>query len=216
LPAGVASGTDRSKDVETEPETLDTRYDPWELDEQLRHIGRVLDGGGTSSCEGTCGSACECKTTRLDLSHDTPTARHTPPAMRPSAASRAMAAAMAVLAWTLLLLSTAALCCGGILLGWSKLTPRVELWNVGLPIALAGLAGLLAAFIVQLGRTPFGRRRAPAKPHDTENHILPLVAPAAEGDCHAHGAHADGPQPELSDLKTQLDLLSLKIAQQGR
>jgi hypothetical protein len=53
-------------------------------------------------------------------------------------------------AWTLVSLSAAALACGAVLLGWSVAAERPDLWQIGLPLAIGGQAGLLVGLALYL------------------------------------------------------------------
>jgi hypothetical protein len=57
-----------------------------------------------------------------------------------------------VASWALLLLGTMALVCGGVLLGWAVVTGRTGLWNLGMPISLAGQAALLIGLALAVER----------------------------------------------------------------
>jgi hypothetical protein len=66
-------------------------------------------------------------------------------------------------AWTILSLSLAVFACGAVLLAWSLLGQREDLWPVGLPLALIGQAGMILGLVLQIdGLT--GRRTAQHRP----------------------------------------------------
>jgi len=70
-----------------------------------------------------------------------------------------------------------ALACGGVLLVWSLATARDELWNLGLPIAVAGqVAVLLGAGLTLLGKKR--RKRSSGKGHSLrptpDHHAYPV------------------------------------------
>jgi hypothetical protein len=79
-------------------------------------------------------------------------------------------------AWTILSLSLAVFACGAVLLAWSLLGKREDLWPVGLPLALIGQAGLFLGLVLQIDG--LAGRRAP------ENRPRPQNA--------KRGAHATG------------------------
>jgi len=67
-------------------------------------------------------------------------------------------------AWTTLSLSLAVFACGAVLLAWSLLGKREDLWPIGLPLALLGQAGLVLGLVLQIDgstgrRTPENRPR---------------------------------------------------------
>jgi hypothetical protein len=53
-------------------------------------------------------------------------------------------------AWSLVSLGLATFACGAVLLGWSFAAGRDDLWPLGMPLALAGQAGLIVGLILQL------------------------------------------------------------------
>jgi hypothetical protein len=114
--------------------------------------------------------------------------------------------------------------CGGVLLGWSLVTGRQELWSVGLPIALVGQVALLAGLILQLDRFWHDNRAAAAKLDTLDRRLDDLKTTTTMlGTTHgpsaafyAHWAGGAGPQLLLTDLKSQLDLLAVKLADDGK
>jgi hypothetical protein len=52
--------------------------------------------------------------------------------------------------WIALSVSLMAFACGAVLVGWSLLTGRADLWRLGLPLALLGQAGWLMGTLLQL------------------------------------------------------------------
>ena len=125
-------------------------YDAWELDEQLRHIERVLHSASQPR-----------ESRRKRRSRIRPLPMPHGPDWHVSAARQGAnrrrpdgkrGAGSGVLTWLSAGLGTASLICGGILLGWSLATGRHELWNVGLPLSLAGQITLLAGLVLQIDR----------------------------------------------------------------
>jgi hypothetical protein len=53
-------------------------------------------------------------------------------------------------AWLVLSVSLAVFSCGSVLLVWSLVGQRADLWPVGLPLALIGQAGLMVGVVLQL------------------------------------------------------------------
>jgi hypothetical protein len=70
--------------------------------------------------------------------------------------------------------------CGGVLLGWSVFSGRNELWNVGLPIALAGQFGLLLGLLLQLDFLGEGSRRATDRLEEVDQRLDCLQQAALE------------------------------------
>lgn len=128
-----------------EPSPLDT----WELDEQLRHVARLLHfkaGGGASP-------------TRARLDPAQPAApgwhragprraakpNHAPPDRKP----RWGAILSSASTW----LGVTALTCGGSLLGWAEFTLRGELQIIGFVITIGGVLMLALGMTLRLGQS---------------------------------------------------------------
>jgi hypothetical protein len=199
-------------------------YDGWELDEQLRHIERVLQT--TKAQQRETEAADRREAMRFDLAHAVGPDWHVP-AARPAADRRKAgvrrSAASSVLTWLSLALGTTSFVCGGTLLGWSLATGRQELWNVGLPLSLAGQIALLAGLVLQIERLWHGHRATTARLDNVGRQLHELkttttVLSTSQGPTssvfYSHLANGAGPQLLLTDLKSQLDLLAIKIAQE--
>ena len=114
------------------------------------------------------------------------------------------------------------LVCGGILLGWAKWEARPELWEMGLPIALCGQFGLMLGLIVQLDFLWRVNRHTATKLEEVGDQLHDLNQTAAMlGTTHTAPAQAfythlaEGANPHLllADLKGQLDLLAMRMAE---
>ena len=204
-----------------------TFYDGWAADEQLRHIGRALQTGNAASSDAEPIDWCEIS--RVDLPQADAPAWHIS-ANRQSQERRKAArddrgSTPGVVTWLALSLGTTSFVCGGVLLGWSLVTGRQELWTVGLPVALVGQISLLIGLVLQLDRLWRDNRAAAAKLdnvdeqlHDlkTTTTLLGATQGAAGARFYSHFAGGAGPQLLLADLKSQLDLLAMKISQENR
>ena len=201
-------------------------YDGWELDEQLRHIERALQTDKVKATEAD--TIYRREAARFDLPHAGPAAWHVPAASPPKQRTTRTAdrgSVLGAITWLALSLGTASFVCGGILLGWSLATGRQELWTIGLPVALAGQVALLVGLVLQLDRLWHDNRAAAAKLDNVDEQLHELKAtttllgtsqgPAASV-FYSHFAGGAGPQLLLTDLKSQLDLLAMKIAQEER
>ncbi|MGD0900204.1 MAG: hypothetical protein ABR915_20410 [Thermoguttaceae bacterium] len=213
--------------------------DDWELDEHLRHVARVLRTGKTDKAKGPTGRSMP---VRLDGPHEMPSARHSQPdcpdscvieggqshfradASRPCPKIGTVSGqpALGAFTWMSLLLGTMALVCGGILLGWSTITGRRELWTLGTPIALGGQIALLIGLVLQLERLWSDSRRAASQLEKVDLQLHELrttttllgTAHGPSAAFYAHLAGGAGPELLLSDLKGQLDLLAVRLAQE--
>jgi len=215
------------EEAATNSATSGLDYDGWELDQQLEHIHRVLVSGKTD--DPRFEAAYQQEVARLDPLHAGPPQPHLRPAGEPAHSPRKpklkTSASRSFLAWTTLSLGMMAFVCGGVLLGWSLLGGREELWNLGMPVALGGQIALLVGLVLQLDRLWHDSRYAAAKLDEVDEQLHELrttttllgtghLSPSSAFYCH----FADGANPELllSDLKGQLDLLALKISRNDR
>jgi hypothetical protein len=126
-----------------------------------------------------------------------------------------------ILAWGLMGIGLMAFVCGGVLLAWSLLGRRGDLWNLGMPLTLAGQFGLLLGLVMQLDHLWQANRRTAEsldnvdrRLHDIKQAATLLHTPrAAPGQSfYAHWAEGAHPHLLLADLKGQLDMLSDKLA----
>lgn len=205
--------------------------DTWELEEQLRHIERVLavnklDGKRTAAKGAAKGTS---RRIRVDAAHAERPKRHarvrrkTRP--RRHLPREGATSWLPFLTWSLLSLGSMALACGGVLVGWSMATGRDDLWSIGTPIVLVGQLVLLMGFILQLDRLWQHSRDASAKLDHVDRRLDELnTTTSLLGTSHSspavsfysHMAAGANPQLLLSDLKGQLDLLATKISQTER
>jgi hypothetical protein len=235
--AGLSRSDGKAAETAGKAAALGSPYDAWELNEQLQHIGRLLEPGGKregKTAKGEQRVAKEVTNLRLDAAHAGPSACHIRPPARQLAPRAVSAPASAPvvegrsglsgLTWAALCLGVMALACGGILLGWSIYTGRQELWKVGTPVALAGQAALLVGLVLQLERLWRDSRHAAAKLETVDERLHDLKTTTTllttthgpSGAFYAHLADGAGPQLLLNDLKGQLDLLAMRLGQAER
>jgi len=108
-------------------------------------------------------------------------------------------------------------------LGWSLVAGRDELWNIGLPIAAGGQIALLVGLVLQLDRFWRDNHRTVSKLDEVDEKLRDLKTTAtllstihgpSSTAFYTHLAGGANPQLLLSDLKSQLDLLAMKIGKQ--
>jgi hypothetical protein len=219
--AGSAGGV--SSAAESPP-----RYDGWDIDEQLRHFGRVL--GPPVPADEPCEPAGRSKY-RLDAAHDLPAAhatrgRHSRKKARPRHSKAERHAPgdgfLAFLAWMTLSLGAMGLACGLSLMGWSMHTGRQELWTIGMPISLAGQIAIVLGLVLQVDRVWRDHRHAAAKMDTVDEQLRDLKTATSilgttygpSSAFYAHWSGGAGAEVLLGDLKSQLDLLAVKLAKQ--
>jgi hypothetical protein len=136
-----------------EPPALDT----WELDEQLRHVARLL---GLKATDGAAPARV-----RLDPAQPAASGWHRTGPRRAAKLNRPRAhrrlrldeILSSVTTW----LGVAALTCGASLLGWAEFSSRVELQTIGLLIAIGGTLVLALGMTLRLSQ-PESRSASPS------------------------------------------------------
>jgi hypothetical protein len=216
-----------------------TELDAWNAEEQLRHIERTLrirKKHHRRSAVDPIG-----KRTRIDATHheiadphhakpsrsrfenspDREPAHFAKRSKTQQAPPARDSALLAFLTWTATLLGAAALLGGGIALAGSILGSRPDYWNYGLPFAVGGQIVLLVGSALQLDRVWRAHRSAAEKLDDVDKEIHDLKTTAAllgmthsptASAFYAHFAGGANAQLLLADLKSQLDLLAIRIA----
>jgi hypothetical protein len=130
-----------------------------------------------------------------------------------------------VVVWSLLGFGIMAFVCGAILLAWSLVADRTELWTLGMPVCLAGQLGLLLGLVFQLSRLWDDNRRTASQLASVDQRLDDLqqtatllttghTSPAQS--FYAHLAGGASPQLLLADLKSQLDLLAVQMSSTRR
>lgn len=126
--------------------------------------------------------------------------------------------------WAVLLLELLAFACGAALIGWSFVGKWTELWNLGVPIEVAGQVSLLLGLMLQLERIWQNSRYAVRKLEQFDSKLYNLQQSAAMlGATHTSAAQAfyshmaDDADPHmlLADLKGQLDLVAMSISKRS-
>src|SRR5262245_39831460 len=107
----------------------------WQLEAELRSVERLVRSLRDERPSGQPPLA-------VDEPHANPAGWHVPAAEPRAPVEEAKPTSHAI-AWTILSLGLAVFACGGVLLGWSLIGGRDDLWPVGMPLALIGQAGLI-------------------------------------------------------------------------
>lgn len=223
-PASAAgSPSDASTAASSAPQPTDQPplFDDWETDAQLRQIERTL---GSAARGQPHEATYRREAARFDAPHNGPAAWHLPVKTQLEQAKHRKRAGdgLAGFVWPALLLGTMAFVCGGVLLGWSLVSGRTELWTIGLPIALGGQIALLIGLILQIERLWRDSRQSSdkldtvdAQLHDlkTTTTLMGSSYGSSGTAFYTHLAHGASPEMLLTDLKSQLDLLALKMSQ---
>jgi hypothetical protein len=130
---------------------------------------------------------------------------------------------LAYCSWTTLSLGVMACVFGGVLLTWSFVTDRAELWTLGLPFAIGGQIALVLGLVLQLDGLWQSNHEAAESLSNLDDQLIELrratsqISSTHSGPSQSFYFHlAEGCSPHmlLADLKGQLDLLALRIADQ--
>jgi hypothetical protein len=214
------------------------QLDTWKLDEELRAADDLLRRIGVparplaSQPPADGGQrGVELTTRRIDAAHapahsPAPMARtREQPEPDRDGRGRATVRRSSWIAWMALGFGITTLVCGGVLIGWSLVAPRPDLWNIGLPLALIGQAGVVIGLLLQLDRLWQSSRAASHAIQQIDDEIEHLRhstqqiaahrSPASQS-FYAHWADGASPHLLLTDLKGQLDLLSEQLAGRER
>lgn len=188
----------------------------WQLEAELRYVERLAqawrDTPPATDAWQVPGAAAHSQ--RTDQSHITPE-------QPPAAEATGNKPRFAGLAWTCLSLGVMTFVCGGVLLGWSAIANRQDLWTVGLPLTLFGQAGLILGLVLQL-ETLWQTNRATSQTLQSLDgelnelrHSTTLLTQSRSTPAQSFYLHlSEGASPHLllADLKGQLDLLSEQMS----
>jgi hypothetical protein len=128
-------------------------------------------------------------------------------------------------AWIILSIGLAVFACGAVLLGWSLIAKRDDLWPIGMPLALIGQAGLILGLILQLDGLWNSSRQTAAVLSELDGELknvrqaTTLLSTSHSGGAQSfylHLAEGASPQMLLADLKGQMDLLAQQMAKQAK
>jgi hypothetical protein len=205
--------------------------DDWDTDEQLRNIERALRINKKRSRRAAASSTGEFN--HVDSAHEEPAKWHRgKPHRSEDAKSKTQksksptprdSSLLSFFIWTAILLGSTALLGGGISLGCSILGNQTDCWNFGLPFIVGGQIVLLVGLVLQLDRIWRDNRTAAAKLDEVDEELYDLKTTAAllstthsptSSAFYSHYAGGANAQLLLTDLKSQLDLLAIKIAQE--
>ena len=118
-------------------------------------------------------------------------------------------------------LGLAAFACGAVLLVWSLVGGRDDLWPIGLPLALIGQAGLIVGLVFQLDGLWHTSRKTEHAIGQLDDelarvrHATTLLSTSRTSPAQSFYVHlAEGASPHLllADLKGQLDLLAQQMS----
>jgi hypothetical protein len=221
---------DESVEPEAIPQTEQNSHLPprldledWELEPQLRAAERLLKGLRQEAPAEQV-SAVHAAHPPVPDWHvpEAPTVRSAEaPQRRQTLDAPKPAEKGGTLAWTCLSLGVMALACGGVLIAWSLIAGRDDLWSIGLPLAVVGQGALVIGLLLQLD----GLWQTSKKTEETLTHLdgklhdlahtttmLGTTRSTPAQSFYVHMAEGASPHLLLADLKGQLDLLAERMA----
>ena len=205
--------------------------DNWELDEELRSAARMvraLRSTGTLQREESPASAAPSSSLsrQIDSAHAAAPDWHAGGKLRrTSEPERPRRRGASFFSWLTLSLGLMTFVCGAVLVGWSFASGRGELWSLGLPLVLIGQAALIVGLVFQLDGLWQNNRETSKTLDELDDQLHDLrhattmlgsTHGSASRSFYAHLADGAGPQLLLADLKGQMDVLSLRLAQERR
>lgn len=193
-------------------------WESWELAEDLRAADRLVQTLGIR---------------RVDSAHETPLNSAAPASdlrVRSTARERIHAAGGtrfkrrprrgSLLTWSILSLGLMTFAFGAVLLGWSFWMGRADLWRLGMPFTLTGQAALVIGLILQLDGLWRSNQAAEESLDELDvqldelrraTTLLSASHSSPSQSFYSHMASGAGPRLLLADLKSQLDLLAIKL-----
>jgi hypothetical protein len=221
----IASGVSPEEAAPIAPTISPVGLDDWEAEAELRRIERKLRVHKKIHRVSAAGK--DGRQTRIDAAHrELGQNRHLRQARVASKNNKAVAPRsfhfLAFLTWTAITLGSVALLGGGISLGYSIVGKSPDFWNFGLAFIVGGQIALLVGLVMQLDRVRRDNRAAAFRLEEVDEKLHDLKTTAAMlGTSHsptassfyAHYAGGANAQLLLTDLKSQLDLLAIKIAE---
>lgn len=129
------------------------------------------------------------------------------------------------LTWPALMLGMMAFACGAVLLTWSFVANRSDLWTIGLPAVLAGQALLVLGLVLQLEglwqnnretRNTLGELDHELAELREATTLLSSTQSSSGQSFYTHMAEGASPHLLLADVKGQLDLIAARLGQTSR
>lgn len=219
---GVADSAASGLDLETSPQPgnfdpADLELDDWLLDHDFPELAGAA-APPSSTAVPPAWSPGVSPLSAVDSWFVAAPAVARPPAPQPAAGRSVGFGAMFIA------LGLMALVCGLALLLGATLTGHDMLWSLGLPIAVGGQVVLLLGLALQVELVGQRNRVAADKLQQVDQQLHNLEQAAARlGTTHssaaqafyAHMAEGANPQLLLADVKSQLDLLALRMSQRS-
>jgi len=197
----------------------------WELAEDLRAADRMVQSLGIRRIDAAHdppSDAAPSRSENVDRSSNV-TPRTTPGNSKRPHTNKTRRGSFAT--WTILSLGLMTFAFGSVLLGCSFWMERADLWRLGMPFTMAGQAALVIGLIFQLDGLWRSNQAATETLDELDEQLdelrraTSLLSTTHSGPSqsfYSHMAAGAGPQLLLADLKSQLDLLAIKLGEEKR
>ena len=230
----LASGTDRgtaqneiASQQATDSTTVQTtdgstRSDDWRIDEDLRDVQRILTTWKQRADSSTDSVPAPHRAVPVASARPLPSASSNRRDVKPNTDQVSDdTRKIGTFAWTAVSIGLMFFACGAVLLVWSYFAVRSDLWTLGIPLVVVGQVGLLIGFMLQLESVSRHHRETAETLDELDDQLddlrqatslLNSANSNSSRSFYAHMAEGASPQMLLTDLKGQLDMLSVKLA----
>jgi hypothetical protein len=191
-----------------------TLQEDWEFEDELNDAEQLVASIGA-------GQRAE-PVIRFDNSHSPiDTGRSKTKRPNKETTKRHKPARTSLFSWTMLSFGLMAFVFGAVLIGWSFVENRPDLWRLGMPFTLGGQAALIVGLVFQLDGLWRSNRESTETLNEIDSQIdelrraTSLLTTTHSSPAQSFYSHmADGASPNLllADLKGQLDLLAQRMA----
>jgi hypothetical protein len=197
----------------------------WALEAELRGVQRLLGSLKSRAPNSSALVSLHARHNSLAACHANSSEQLPETDVSSPAQSVAMQPRGHAAAWVILSLGLAVFACGAVLLGWSLVGQREDLWPVGMPLALIGQAGLVLGLILQLDGLWSSSRKTEQALSELDGELrtvrqaTTLLSTSYSGGAQSFYLHlAEGASPQLllADLKGQMDLLARQMSRQAK
>jgi hypothetical protein len=198
-------------------------WESWELAEDLRAADRMVDSLGIHRAD----AAHEIQSDAAAMTSEPRFQSLGQPSGGNAPAPRQVRKPIrgSFISWSILSLGLMTFAFGAVLLGWSFWMDRADLWRLGMPFTLAGQAALIIGLALQLDGLWRSSQSTAETLGELDNqldelrHATTLLSTSHSGPSqsfYSHMASGAGPHLLLADLKSQLDLLAIKLADEQK
>jgi hypothetical protein len=142
----------------------------WQLEADLRGIHRLIHSLRARSAEDSLATTIPKPHLREPYAAVRSQPHETIPEPSAKQATGATTASLVqVVGWLILSIGLAIFACGSVLLGWTLIAGREDLWRLGMPLAVIGQSGLVLGLVLQLNGLWVAHRKSAAALSDLDD-----------------------------------------------